>query len=82
MRHGVVLGLGQPSSQRAQEPHGLVEVRISSGPGAGHVHRLGIGRATLGHGRHCTIRIPELAEQPGLEDVDEVLVIEVPPTAP
>ncbi len=56
-----------------------MEVRISSGPGAGHVHRLGIGRATLGHGRHCTIRIPELAEQPGLEDVDEVLVLEVAP---
>ena len=79
VRHGVVLGLGQPSSQRGQEPHGLVEVRISSGPGAGHVHRLGIGRATLGHGRHCTIRIPELAEQPGLEDVEEVLVLEVAP---
>ena len=32
--------------------------------------------ATVGH---CTIRIPELAEQPGLEDVDEVLVLEVAP---
>src|SRR4051794_17077035 len=59
IRHGVLLGLGCPSSEPGQEPRGLVEVRISSGPGAGHVHRLGIGRATLGHGRHCTIRIPE-----------------------
>ena len=64
IRHGVFLGLGCPSSQRGPEPRGLVEVRISSGPGAGHVHRLGIGRATLGHGRHCTIRIPELADDP------------------
>lgn len=77
IRHGVVLGLGRPSSQRAREPQGLVEIRISSGPGAGHVHRLGIGRATLGHGRHCTIRIPELADQPGLEDVEEALALEV-----
>ena len=79
VRHGVVVGLGRPSSQRAQEPRGLVEVRISSGPGAGHVHRLGIGRATLGHGRHCTIRVPELADQPELADVEEVLVLEVSP---
>ena len=79
VRHGVVLGLGAPSSQRDEEPRGVVEVRISSGPGAGHVHRLGIGRATLGPGRHCAIRIPELAGQSGLEDVEEVLVVEVAP---
>ena len=77
IRHGVVLGLGGPSTQREQEPEGLVEIRISSGPGAGHVHRLGVGRATLGHGRHCTIRIPELAEDPLLADVEEVLRLEV-----
>src|SRR3954451_5224502 len=45
IRHGVLLGLGLPSSQRGPEPYGLVEVRISSGPGAGRVHRLGIGHA-------------------------------------
>ncbi len=81
VRHGVVLGLDRPSSQRTREPQGLVEIRISSGPGAGHVHRLGIGRATVGAGRHCTIRIPELSDQPwlesGLGSVDEVLLIEV-----
>ena len=77
IRHGVLLGLGGPSSQRGPEPRGLVEVRISSGPGAGHVHRLGIGRATVGHGRHCTIRIPELADDPQLADLDEALVLDV-----
>ncbi len=77
IRHGVVLGLGCPSSQRGPEPRGLVEVRISSGPGAGHVHRLGIGRATLGHGRHCTIRVPELADDPQLADVEEAVVLDV-----
>ena len=69
VRHGAVLGLGAPSSQRLREPAGLVEVRISSGPGAGHVHRLGIGRATVGPGRHCTIRLPSLAEDPDLAGV-------------
>ena len=54
-----------------------MEVRISSGPGAGHVHRLGIGRATVGPGRHCTIRVPELAEEPALSGIDEVLLLEV-----
>src|SRR5690349_20445611 len=77
IRHGVVLGLGCPSSQRGPEPRGLVEVRISSGPGAGHVHRLGIGLATLGHGPHCTIRIPEIADEPGLADTEEALVLDV-----
>ncbi len=77
IRHGVAIGLGTTSSQREREPHGLVEVRISSGPRAGHVYRLGIGRATVGAGRHCTIRIPELAEEPGLEDLDVVLALDV-----
>ena len=77
IRHGVLLGLGAPSSQQPAEPSGLVEVRVSSGPGAGRVHRLGIGRATLGPGRHCTIRIPELADQPGFADVDAALRLEV-----
>jgi S-DNA-T family DNA segregation ATPase FtsK/SpoIIIE len=77
IRHGVVLGLGAPSSQRSREPQGLVEVRVSSGPGAGHVHRLGIGRATIGPGRHCTIRVPELADQPELASLEELVVLDV-----
>ncbi len=77
IRHGVVLGLGRPSSQRVREPQGLVEIRISSGPGAGHVHRLGIGRATVGDGQHSTIRVPELANQTELEGLEEALVLEV-----
>ncbi|MET0838724.1 MAG: FtsK/SpoIIIE domain-containing protein, partial [Marmoricola sp.] len=77
IRHGVVLGLGRPSSHREAEPRGVVEIRISSGPGAGRVHRLGVGRATLGPGRHCTIKVPELADEPALAGVEEVILLEV-----
>ena len=41
------------------------------------MHRLGIGRATLGPGRHCAIRVPELAEEPALAGIDEVLLLEI-----
>ena len=41
------------------EPTGVVEVRISSGPGAGTVHRLGFGPATLGSDRGCTMPVAD-----------------------
>ena len=75
--HGVRLGLGRPSTQPGPEPRGLVEVRVTSGPGAGRVHRLGIGRATVGPGPHCTVRLPELADDPALAGAEEVLTLEV-----
>ncbi len=59
VRHGAVLGLRRPSSHHEVEPEGLVEVRISSGHGAGRVHRLGTGTAVVGSGQHCTIRIED-----------------------
>src|SRR5699024_5090919 len=52
LRHGAVVGVGDPSSMPGGEPEGLVEVRVSAGPSAGRVHRLGIGQATAGPGRH------------------------------
>ncbi|MBW3069582.1 cell division protein FtsK [Actinomyces sp. 594] len=44
---GMVLGLGGPIAD-ADEPDGLVELRIISGAGAGTVRRLGLGRYTIG----------------------------------
>lgn len=64
IHHGSIIGLGGPSSHRAREPQGLVEVRVSSGRGAGRVHRLGIGTWTIGSADHCAIRVsgaPEVA---------------------
>jgi S-DNA-T family DNA segregation ATPase FtsK/SpoIIIE len=41
------------------EPTGAVEIRISSGPSAGAVHRLGFGAATIGSARHATIPVDD-----------------------
>lgn len=57
--HGAVLGLGGPSTQHVSEPHGLLELRIGSGRGAGRVSRLGIGSATIGSADHCTVRVDD-----------------------
>lgn len=57
IRHGAVVGLGGPSRHRAHEPQGVVEVRVSSGRGAGRVHRLGIGTWSIGSAEHCAIRV-------------------------
>lgn len=73
IRQGAVIGLRGPSTHRGSEPDGVVEVRTSSGPGAGRVHRLGIGTATVGSGGHCAIRVED-------DDVpEEALHLEVSP---
>ena len=59
IRQGATLGLGGPSSHRGREPQGVVELRIGAGQGAGRVHRLGPGTATIGTGAHCTIRVDD-----------------------
>src|SRR5690606_17001353 len=57
IHHGAIVGLGGPSSHRAREPQGVVEVRVSSGRGAGRVQRLGIGTWAVGSADHCAIRV-------------------------
>ncbi|MFI0937798.1 FtsK/SpoIIIE domain-containing protein [Streptomyces sp. NPDC021020] len=44
---------------RTGEPSGRVELRVCGGPGAGRVARLGLGKATLGSGQHCTVSVPD-----------------------
>lgn len=39
------------------EPSGLIELRVVGGPGAGAVHRLGIGTVTIGASADCGIRL-------------------------
>ncbi|MQA95043.1 MAG: cell division protein FtsK [Streptosporangiales bacterium] len=43
------------------EPEGVVEVRVAGGPGAGRVHRLGVGSATIGSERGSAVRIQRRA---------------------
>ncbi|MEV0218475.1 FtsK/SpoIIIE domain-containing protein [Streptomyces sp. NPDC050704] len=63
LREGAVVSLHDPAGCLPGEPTGLVELRVTSGPAAGAVHRLGIGRYDIGSGPASYIRIddPELA---------------------
>ncbi|GII53204.1 cell division protein FtsK [Planotetraspora thailandica] len=41
------------------EPDGVAEVRVVGGPGAGAVHRLGLGMHTIGADPACAIAVPD-----------------------
>ncbi|MEU6070403.1 FtsK/SpoIIIE domain-containing protein [Streptomyces sp. NPDC047082] len=62
LREGAVVSLQDPAGCLPGEPSGLVELRVVGGPGAGFVHRLGVGRHDIGSGPASYIRIddPEL----------------------
>jgi len=59
LRNGTVVGLGAPAVATLAEPTGAVEVRVVSGPGAGAVHRLGVGSHRIGPGPECSVRLPD-----------------------
>ncbi|MEU8695127.1 FtsK/SpoIIIE domain-containing protein [Streptomyces sp. NPDC048665] len=44
---------------RSGEPSGRYELRVTGGPGAGRVARLGAGVNTIGSGSGCTIAVPD-----------------------
>ncbi|MFJ8198008.1 FtsK/SpoIIIE domain-containing protein [Streptomyces sp. NPDC096152] len=65
LREGAVVSLHDPAGCVLGEPTGVVEFRVAGGPGAGSVHRLGVGRYDIGSGPTAHLRIddPELAER-------------------
>ncbi|MGW7275487.1 FtsK/SpoIIIE domain-containing protein [Streptomyces sp. NPDC054864] len=65
LREGAVLSLHDPAGCVPGEPAGLVELRVASGPAAGAVHRLGVGRYEIGRGAASYVRVddPELADR-------------------
>ena len=65
IRDGSVISLGGPEGCVYPEPTGLAEVRVAGGPGAGAVHRLGIGEADIGGGQGAAIRVAD-PDIPGL----------------
>jgi DNA segregation ATPase FtsK/SpoIIIE, S-DNA-T family len=65
VRHGAVLGVAERVSAALVEPGGLVEVRITSGPGAGGVVRLDPGEYVLGTTPDCDVRV-DTPELPGV----------------
>ncbi len=60
VRHGALVGVGGPVPDILAEPRGLVEVRISSGPGAGLVTRLSTGDHVVGTGADAAVRLPDI----------------------
>ncbi|MFE9767879.1 FtsK/SpoIIIE domain-containing protein [Streptomyces sp. NPDC005808] len=65
LREGAIVSLHDPAGCLPGEPTGLVELRVAGGPGAGAVHRLGIGRYDIGSGSVSALRIddPELPQR-------------------
>ncbi|WP_306320763.1 MULTISPECIES: FtsK/SpoIIIE domain-containing protein [unclassified Streptomyces] len=65
LRDGVVVSLDDPAGSLPGEQPGVIEVRVSGGPDAGAVYRLGIGRYDIGAGAGCQLRFqdPRLPER-------------------
>jgi S-DNA-T family DNA segregation ATPase FtsK/SpoIIIE len=61
IRPGSVVELHAHEEQPGLSPSGVAELRVVNGPGAGRVHRLGLGRTIVGH------------EAPGLSLPDDQL---------
>ncbi len=59
IRHGAIVGVGGPSSHHDREPVGVVEIRCTSGRGAGRTARLGPGSHTIGAATHCAIVVDD-----------------------
>ncbi|MGQ4469770.1 FtsK/SpoIIIE domain-containing protein [Streptomyces violaceoruber] len=59
LREGAVVSLQDPSGCLPGEPTGLVELRVVGGPGAGFVHRLGVGKYDIGSGPTAYVRIED-----------------------
>jgi S-DNA-T family DNA segregation ATPase FtsK/SpoIIIE len=72
LRHGAVVGVGQPVPDVLAEPAGAVEVRVVGGAGAGRVQRLVPGSYQVGRGAGATVRLddPTLPEVAFTVDVD------------
>ena len=60
VRHGVILGVGEPVPETFTEPDGTVEIRFISGGGAGTVVRLGAGEFTVGTATDADVRLHDL----------------------
>jgi len=63
LRPGCRISLHEPVGAAGPLPTGIVEVRVVSGPGAGRVHRLGLGEHVIGNGA-LGMSLPDLAVPP------------------
>lgn len=79
LRHGRLVGLDAPLTWSLEEPEGVVEVRVVSGPGAGTVRRIGPGRHLLGAGPAASVRVDSEDVSVTLEVAPSGTVRVVPP---
>jgi S-DNA-T family DNA segregation ATPase FtsK/SpoIIIE len=62
LRPGSVVEIHAHEEQPVHAPSGVAELRVVNGPGAGRVHRLGLGRTIVGHDAPgLSLPDPELA---------------------
>ena len=59
LREGSLVVVGDAAASSREEPSGTVELRVVSGRGAGAVHRLDVGEATIGADPACVVRLPD-----------------------
>ncbi|GAA1936025.1 FtsK/SpoIIIE domain-containing protein [Nocardioides marmoribigeumensis] len=64
LREGSLIAVADPAASLLEEPPGLVELRLVSGPGAGEVHRLTVGEATVGSDPGCVVRLTDPSVPP------------------
>ncbi|PZG40934.1 cell division protein FtsK [Spongiactinospora gelatinilytica] len=65
----------------AEEPGGIVELRVVGGPAAGSVHRLGLGSHMIGSAAACAVAVPDPAlprEAARLRITTEGVMVEPP----
>ena len=73
VRDGAVVSLDDASGCVVPEPVGSIDLRVTSGPGSGVVHRLGAGEWTIGAGPACGI----VLDDPDVGQVAATLVVDV-----
>jgi S-DNA-T family DNA segregation ATPase FtsK/SpoIIIE len=61
LREGVLVSIDDPSGCLRGEPPGVLELRVTSGPGAGVVHRLGVGDSDVGSDPSCAVQLDDPA---------------------
>lgn len=59
VREGCVLSLGDPRGCMPPEPSGVLDVRVTGGPGAGVVHRLEVGEWGMGGSPEAAVRVED-----------------------
>jgi len=70
LKTGSLVSLDDPVGSVLDEPEGVVEIRVVSGLGAGSVHRLPFGLATIGSDLGCVVVLDDTRVPPTAVEID------------